>query len=238
MVVNDVRGHFKTTEQAISELRKARELLLSGKENFDNAEQLLYAVKARLRLEEKVRQWSATRGVWLCVYLVLCLLLLSLGSTVTTKVNDLVTYFNLPPWMGETYFPALMGALGGVIGALWVLLKHTTYKRDFDPIHTLWYASNPFMGGALGTVTYFIVRGGGGVVTGILSGADFKMTPEVQLSLYAVCVVVGFNQNILWELIDRFVKTVFPRKEEETKAVTDMRPEDTDSTSGGDAKKP
>ncbi len=223
MVVNDVRGHFKTTEQAIIDLRKARELLLAGVENYDNAEELVAEVKARLRLEEKVRQWSGTRGVWLAIYLVLWLLLLSLGSTGTTKAADVAAYFKLPLWMGETYFPALCGALGGVIGALWVLVKHTTRNRDFDPIHTMWYVTNPFMGGALGVVTYFIVRGGGWLVTQVASNGDFSLTPPVALSLYAICIVVGFNQNILWALIDRFVKAIIPQKEEA--AATDLKPE-------------
>lgn len=234
MVVNDVRGHFSTTEQAIEELRKARELILSGKDNFDNAEELVYAVKARLRLEEKVRQWSRTRGVWLVVYLVLWLLLLSLGSTATTKIVDLATTFRLPDWMPETYLPALFGALGGVIGALWVLVTHTTRKRDFDPIHTLWYASNPFMGGALGVVTYFIVRVGAGLAVIAASGAEFKMTPVVAGTLYTLCIVVGFNQNVLWALIDRFIKSVFPQKEEDQKAATDIKPATTTDSGSGD----
>jgi len=236
IVVNDVRGHFKTTGQALEDLRQARELLLAGKENFDNAEELMYGVKSRLRLEEKVRQWSRTQGVWLGTYLVLWLMLLSLGSTATTKIAELALAFKLPEWMGDTYFPALTGALGGVIGALWVLVKHTTRNRDFDPIHTLWYAANPFMGGALGVVTYFIVRGGGGLTTSVLSGgADFKMSSEVAVTLYAICIVVGFNQNILWALIDRFLKAVFPQKEEDSKAATDIR---NPSPAGDESKKP
>ncbi|MBN1312112.1 MAG: hypothetical protein JXB30_11900 [Anaerolineae bacterium] len=218
LVVNDVRGHFDTTQQAIDYLKKARELLLSGPENFDNAEKLVMEVKSRLRLEEKVRQWSRTRGVWLATYLVLWLVLLSTGSLTTDRVHTFAMQF-VPEWMAETWLPGLVGGLGGVIGALWVLNKHITKKRDFDPIHTMWYVTNPIMGIALGVGTYFIVRGGGWVLTSVAASGDFNLTIPVRLSLYALCLIVGFQQNVLWTLVDRFIKAIIPSTEEQ--AATD-----------------
>jgi len=214
LVVNDVRGHFDTTQQAIDQLKKARELLLSGTENFDNAEKLIIEVKSRLRLEEKVRQWSRTRGAWLATYLVLWLVLLSTGSLATGRVHTFATQF-VPEWMAETWLPGLFGGLGGVVGALWVLNKHITKKRDFDPIHTMWYVTNPIMGVALGVGTYIIVRGGGWVLTSVAASSDFNMTVPVMLTLVAICFVVGFNQNVLWALVDRFVKAILPSTEDE-----------------------
>ncbi|MBN1428623.1 MAG: hypothetical protein JXB07_09560 [Anaerolineae bacterium] len=219
LVVNDVRGHFETTQQAIEMLKKARELLLSGHENFDNAEKLVIEVKSRLRLEEKVRQWSATRGVWLATYLVLCLLLLSIGSLTTGYVQTFAMQF-VPDWMADTWAPGLFGGLGGVVGALWVLNKHITKKRDFDPIHTMWYVTNPILGIALGVGTYIIVRGGGWVLTSVAASGDFNMTVPLRLTLAAICFVVGFNQNVLWALVDRFVTAVIPSSEEKEQAAT------------------
>ena len=220
MVVNDVRGHFETTQQAIDLLKKARELLLSGPENFDNAEKLVIEVKSRLRLEEKVRQWSNTRGAWLAAYLLLWLSLLSIGSLATGQVQMFATRF-VPEWMADTWLPCLFGGLGGVVGALWVLNKHITKKRDFDPLHTMWYVTNPILGAALGVGTYIIVRGGGWVLTGVAASGDVNMTTAGRLTLAAICFVVGFNQNVLWSLVDRFVKAIIPPSEDDEQAVTD-----------------
>ncbi len=217
LTIDDVRGHFNTTEQAISDLKRARELLLSGPENFDNAERLVVEVKARLRLEEKVRKWSQTRGSWLAVYLVAWLSLLSLVSLLTNQVAEASLRF-VPDWMAATWLPGLFGGLGGVVGALWVLIKHIARRRDFDPIHTSWYVTNPFMGIALGVLTYLVVRGGGGVLTSVAGiEGSLEFSTGASLALYLLCAIVGFNQNILWALIDRFVKAILPGEKEEDK---------------------
>ena len=70
----------------------------------------------------------------------------------------------------------LFGGMGATIGALWVLNKHIVKKRDFDPIHTPWYVTNPFMGLMLGIITYLVVRVGSvGVInlSGISADPDF-----------------------------------------------------------------
>jgi hypothetical protein len=231
LVVNDVRGHFNTTQQSLSQLKKARELLLSGPENFDNAEQLVKEIKSRLRLEEKVRQWSGTRGAWLATYLVMWFVLLSLSSLATNQVSQTAASF-VPDWMVATWLPGLFGGLGGVIGALWVLNKHITKCRDFDPIHTMWYITNPILGIALGVVTYLLVRGGGWLVTQIGSSGDFVMSPALTVTLIVLCIIVGFNQNVLWSLVDRFVKTVIPSEDTDEQAATDTT---TSSSSGNPA---
>jgi hypothetical protein len=207
LVVTDVRGHYRTTEIALADLKKARELLLSGVDNFDNAEELVKSVKARLRLEEKVRQWSRTRGTWLGVYLVVWLLLLSALSLLTNRIGAVAQQF-VPDWMAATFMPGLYGALGGVVGALWVLVKHTARERDFDPIHTPWYVTNPFLGFALGVITYLLLKAFGGLL-----GIAPELIGDVSPGLYALCVIVGFNQNVLWSLVDRVIKAIIPPTE-------------------------
>ncbi|HLV45296.1 MAG TPA: hypothetical protein VKY39_10070 [Aggregatilineales bacterium] len=205
-VIADVRGYYHTTEQAIAELKRARELLLAGAEHFDNAEEAVKRVKSRLRLERKVRQWSRTRGVWLAVYLTLWLMVLTLATLLTSRVYDIALVL-VPGWMAATFLPALYGGLGGVVGALWVLIKHMVRRRDFDPIHTPWYVLNPLMGMALGAITYFLLR-----ASTLILGADVVSLgdPGEQFGLYFVSVVVGFNQNVLWALIDRVIGAVIP----------------------------
>ena len=218
-VISDVRGHYDTTEKAIDDLKKARELLLSGVENFDNAEELVMGVKARLRREEKVREWSRTTGTWLALYLVVWLLALVPLALLFLAALRFETYsapWVIPDWLSSVLLPGLFGGVGGVVGALWVLIEHTARKRDFDPIHTSWYLTNPFMGFALGEVTYLVIWGGGFILTNVAGvGGELDLFGG-SIFLYMVCVIVGFNQNVLWELIDRVVHALRPaeRKEE------------------------
>jgi hypothetical protein len=189
-------------------------------------------IKSRLRLEEKVRQWSGTRGAWLATYLVMWFVLLSLSSLATNRVTSTAAAF-VPDWMTATWLPGLFGGLGGVIGALWVLNKHITKCRDFDPIHTMWYITNPILGIALGVVTYLLVRGGGWLGAKLLTtSGDFVMTPALTITLVVLCVIVGFNQNVLWSLVDRFVKAIVPSEDTDEQAATDTT---TSSSSGNPA---
>lgn len=207
LAISGVRGDFRTTESALADLKKAREMLLAGLENFDNAEELVKRVKARLRLEEKVRQWSRTRGTWLGIYLVLWLLLLSSLSLLTNRIGTIAQQF-VPAWLAAAFLPGLFGGLGGVVGALWVLIKHIARERDFDPLHTPWYVTNPFLGFALGVITYLLLRASGGLL-----GADPQVLEGTAPGLYALCVIVGFNQNVLWALVDRVIKAILPAEE-------------------------
>jgi hypothetical protein len=235
LVINDVRGYYDTTGKAIVQLKESRELLMAGADNFDNAEKLVMEVKAHLRLEEKIRQWTKTRGVWLEAYLLIWLLMLALSSLLTLRVDKVAVNF-VPDWMAQTWLPGMMGGVGAVVGSLWVLNKHISKNRDFDPIHTLWYVTNPFLGIALGVITYIIIRGGGGILINAAGGSGFVFTPETSLMLYALCVVVGFNQNVLWTLIDRFVKTVIPKDSDgadlPAATASDVTPPVVDSSKG------
>ncbi len=219
MVVNDVRGHFETTEAAIADLQKAKMLLMASEDNYDNAQQLLMHVKARLRLEQKVRSWTRTRGTWLAIYLIAWLFLITLLSFMTNRVSAVMDLF-VPSWMVSMYLPALFGGMGGVIGALWVLIKHAAQRRDFDPIHTTWYVTNPFMGLALGVIAYLVVWGGGNVLTSVASpgATTFTEAGETSIALYLICLIVGFNQNLLWRLLDKFIKSITPADDKDDEA--------------------
>jgi hypothetical protein len=217
LVINDVRGHFETTEQALNDLKRAREMLLSSPDNFDNAEVLVKEVKARLRLEEKVRKWSTTVGTWLAIYLVAWMVVLFLAAIFTNPVTQAAAQF-VPDWMASTYLPGLFGGMGGVVGALWVLIQHTAIKRDFDPIHTRWYITNPFMGFAMGTIVYLFYRGGM-LLTVAGTGQQINMDVTSPV-LYLLCLAIGFNQNVLWELIDRVIDLIRPPRN--TQAATDV----------------
>lgn len=218
IVINDVRGYYETTEYALAELKQAREFLMAGYEYYENAEQLVMGVKAKLRLEEKVRQWSSTRGTWIGIYLITWFSLLSLSSVALYlyRIPDLVRGAGVPDVLVGTILPSLFGAFGGVVGALWVLIKHTSKERDFDPIHTQWYIMNPLLGGALGVITYLVVYVSSLFLTNTVVQGEVDVTSTRASILYIVlCTIVGFRQNVLWELIERLLKAILPKKAED-----------------------
>lgn len=203
-VIADVRGYRNATDTALADLKQARELLLAGSDHYDNAEEIVKRVKATLKREEKVRQWSRTRGTLLAVYLVVWLIGLIASAAFAERALGAVAAF-VPDWLAAATLPGLFGGLGGVIGALWVLIKHIARQRDFDPVHSPWYITNPIMGISLGVVAYFLLRG-----STALLGVDTPAGEPGSPGLYALCVIVGFNQNVLWSLVDRVVDAVLP----------------------------
>ncbi|MGF1504592.1 MAG: hypothetical protein ACFB51_05575 [Anaerolineae bacterium] len=220
VVIDRVRGDYEDTQQSLTDLKKARELLLAGREFYDNAEELVNGVKARLRMREKTRQWARTHGAWIGVYLVISLLILSGASIFIPDVTALLMERGVSEFQTGTILPGLFGGLGGVFGALWVLIKHTAIERDFDPSHTSWFVLNPVLGIALGVITYLVLLGASLVVLALFTRPDQPVGLQDQylLVIYAVCVVVGFRQNFFWQLLERFTKAILPGRDNETKA--------------------
>ena len=216
-VVSDVRGHFSSTQTMLAKLKTARELLVGGTQYYDNTEVLVNEVKAKLELEVKVRMWSRTVGTWIAVYLVAWLVALPLMVMIQQPVLDVFNQL-MPADTAAAYVPALWGGLGGVLGGLWVLIEHTARKRDFDPIHTRWYILNPFMGMGLGVVVYALFQ------MGVIVGGAGSVTPSATTTaaggtnwlLYSVCLVVGFQQNVVWDLLDRVLQVIRPSKKEKS----------------------
>lgn len=218
-VVNDVRGNFEVTQNMLTDLKQARELLMAGRQNYDNAELIVNEVKARLRLERKVRSWTQTRATWLGVYLVAWFFLLSASTLFTQQVETLLLEI-VYDWMAATIVPAILGAFGAVLGALWILIKHVAVRRDFDPIHTPWYLTMPLLGGALGVVTYYILTFTGFIATAVQGTPTLNFTTPIAL-LYPVYIIVGFRPDVVWALVERVLKTIMPENSAQTPSSTE-----------------
>jgi hypothetical protein len=203
---------YASMKQSIADLRQARELLVSGPQHYDEAEQLVVEVQARLLRERKTRQWARRYGPLLMLYLIVWLVGLSVLLFLVFSTDTFAIASVIPDWIGTSWLIAgFFGSLGGTVGAFWVLIKHISVRRDFDPVHTAWYVTNPLMGYAVGVLTALIVSGGGRVLSLMAGGVVISSPSDIDAPfLYVVSLIAGFNQNVLLRLIDRFARALLP----------------------------
>ena len=78
------------------------------------------------------------------------LLFLALGTLAFTgskSVSDLSFLLGSMVW----------GGLGGVLSGLYTLVKHLSWKRDFDRQYLMWYLTSPVTGMLAGAVVYILL---------------------------------------------------------------------------------
>ena len=92
------------------------------------------------------------------------------------------------------------GGVGGVIGALRALIKHTSQEQDFDKQHSLWYLISPLMGAVLGSIIYLVMSVG---VIAITSGTSTITSPAI---IYLLSGIAGFKHNVFTSIVNRAIK--------------------------------
>ncbi|RMF49645.1 MAG: hypothetical protein D6755_02180, partial [Anaerolineae bacterium] len=136
--------------QLLDSLQSARNALLAGRENFEEAERHVNEVTYRLAFSERLKEWSASWGSLLFVYEVLWALFFLWGMF---RLGDMAFSSAGTPFL---YILSSMvwGGIGGITGALLSLIKHITKYQDFDIQHRMWYLGSPIMGGVVGLFIY------------------------------------------------------------------------------------
>ena len=94
------------------------------------------------------------------------------------------------------------GAVGGIVGGLYALWKHVSQEMDFSKQYWMWYITNPIMGFFLGVFVFLVMR------VGMLTLTIGSEIPEVTspLAIYALAFIVGFQQNVAYELMRRVLQ--------------------------------
>lgn len=189
----------------LDQLKFARNEILGGKANYEEAERYINEVEFRLAFYQRMRAWSRSLGVFLFAYEVvwgaalLAFVLLGLGAAAFTS-GPRVQLFNLPN--DYIYLLATMswGALGGVIGAMLALVKHISWEQNFDRQHSMWYLTSPIVGIAVGAVVFLIIR------TGLLSITGSGEAIHSPLIIYLLACLTGYQQNIFTRLVKRLLQ--------------------------------
>lgn len=204
----------------LENVKAARNLLLGGRKNYEDASRYVAEVESDLFYVERVRSWSYTYGLLVLLYDIIWLAMLvvgfSAGRTVASRfagMDVLTPEFALTVWV-----TILSGGLGGVSKSIYSLAQHVS-KQDFDRQHLMWYITSPLMGAVMGVFVVMVAQVG--VVT--LSGGQ-AATGTALFILYILAWLAGFNQNVALQLVEQAIKFVFKPEEKQKAKAEAMQP--------------
>jgi hypothetical protein len=187
---------------------------LRTREEFDESERILNEVEGRIHLEKQVQKFSASLKIWVLAYELLFAVLFIVGLFLLPNV----VMDSIPRWFPEissaalpdmnTMFTAMLwGGLGGIVSALIGLWTHRALNQEIDRQWAIWFFANPFMGIVLGALVFLLLRA-------ILLGLFPSTSGRFQFSwvLYLLAWIAGFEQNVFYDLIERGMKMLEPKK--------------------------
>lgn len=209
-------------------LLKARDIVIRREAaRIPQAEYYVEQVRARLKRAtesekggRKYAWWITAWGFIWGVLLISVLILLNhtwfqkllAPSSLGSPVVDIETFFRAMVW----------GGIGGVVAILYSLFKHVG-QRDFDSQYNLSYAGKPFLGMVLGATVYmlFQLMATLRILPAGLQDAIGPATTVTPWIIYPIAWACGFKENRIFDLVDRVIKRIFSRKEEEPEAPTE-----------------
>lgn len=186
--------NLSIARELIARLEQARNELLAGKENFEEAERTISEVELRIAIVERAKadNWAA---IALFLYELIWAVLFTTFFLITNQTSEIT---NIILVMSS----AVWGGIGGITGAFYALWKHVARDVDFSKQYYLWYITNPIMGLILGAFIYLVMK-----------GSLLSMTTETNIQditspfiVYLLAFVVGYQQNVAWALVRRVVQ--------------------------------
>ncbi len=178
-------------------IKNARNELIAGRNRYEEAERLINEVEYRVEQNERMRYWSYRLGPFLFIYEIAWMVVLGwiffarIGGAAFISGTDYLVY------MGTSI---ICGGLGGVVGALFALIKHISQDQDFDRQHTMWYINSPVMGLIMGFVMALIVR--------LLTIVETSPTMATPIFLYVFSWLVGYQHNVFTDYIKKVIKVI------------------------------
>ncbi len=206
--VNDINR----ARALLNQIQAARNYLLAGRDNYEEAARALSEVAYQLAFLQRVRKASKQVGVKLLLYEVAWAFLMGIAMFVVPwalrrwapffgYANGATTGLQSVQWLVDGFKTMFWGSLGGVTGALYALWRHVADKQDFDPQYAMWYITNPIMGFALGAFIYLIMQAG---LLSMTSGQQAAMASAVPT--FVLAWLSGFQQNVAYDIVRRILK--------------------------------
>lgn len=181
--------------ELLNDIESARNALLSGRENYEEAKRFVDEAAYRLAFVDRLQYWSSTWGNILFVYETLWGLLfvwgmLRLGESAFEPGVAIFVYI---------LSSIIWGGIGGITGALLSLIKHITKYQDFDIQYRMWYLGSPVIGAVVGLFIYGVIQ------VGLFSMTDGNIVSP--FIVYILAWLGGYQQNVLTDIVKRLLKT-------------------------------
>ncbi len=222
------RGSQLLVTEMIDRLASARNMLLHSKDRYENALREVTYVRYRLTRIQHSSLLEQPQSILAYLVIILVAVVIGFFSTprlmavlngvgITTGVapsTPLIGFGDLIAGMDALalFNTAFWGALGGLAAAFFALQRHV---EDFDQQHARWYYLSPLVGLFVGPLM--------GLVAGLGLPALFQLVNEQPANmevrpalLYLLAWTVGYQQNLLLELIRSVLKRVLPAPADET----------------------
>jgi len=206
----DVNRYISTIYIAhpmLDQIQAARNELMAGRENYEDAERHLGEVEYRVQLSIQLEKWSKTIIPKLFIYLAVWFII---SIAAIFLVGESIFNSDAP----RLIFLAgsmIWGSIGGIVGALLPLIKHYSDEQDFDKRHNWWYITSPFVGVAMGAIIFLFMSAG---ILSITGGADNISSPII---VYIISGLAGYQHNVFTDLVKRMLKVLQIEKKEDTK---------------------
>jgi hypothetical protein len=203
-LVNEHINNLQLAQKSLDYIQMARNELMGGPENYEEAERFINEVEYRIELIKKIRKfpkWYIPRLylyeiVWAIAFLLVLVLFVGIDTAFAgSKIEGIPDAVYLLSSM-------IWGGFGGVVGALLALVKHFSIEQDFDTQHTWWYLSSPAIGIGIGAVVYLFMHVG---LFAIIGSEGDIASP---LIIYVFAWLAGYQQNIFTDLVKRMMKTL------------------------------
>jgi hypothetical protein len=192
----------KQREENLENLKAARNLLLGGKSNYEDALRYVAEVESDIIYAGRVRRWSYTYGIGILIYdLVWLGAIVGVGVSSRRIADTLSSGGTLltPEFALLMLVTILFGAVGGVAKSIFSATTHII-KQDFDRQHIFWYITSPLMGAVMGVFVVLALRLGIG---------NSSVSDNAVFSNYILGFLAGFQQNVALRLVERAIKLFF-----------------------------
>ncbi|MBN2501382.1 MAG: hypothetical protein JXB38_11435 [Anaerolineales bacterium] len=197
----------------MDQLERARNELMGGRENFEEAERSVSEVELQITVIERA-QVENKNAIYLFVYqlywlaFVVCawIWLVPMLRNVVINSLDSDTIALFPTLGSDLVFgpqTALIGVVGGIAGAFFALVRHVSAKLDFSKSYSMWYITNPLMGMIWGGFVFMVMRAG---MLSLTAGSGDAAEITSAWALYLLAFIVGFQQNVANDIIRRILK--------------------------------
>jgi hypothetical protein len=204
MDVKTTIPNLDVANKLLDQIERARNEFLADMMNYEEVERTIGEVELRVAAARRSLEDNG-HAVRMFLYEFLWGIAITLGL-----LGVKLFYSDIENEIGMIIFSAGMGGLGGIVSAMYALWRHTAEEINYSKQYALWYISNPILGTFLGIVAYLIMLAGVVSLTGELNQDNINFPYTV----YLLAFILGFQQNVAWELIRRFRNVFLPDSEE------------------------